>query len=102
MEREEEEKGIISITQSLESGTADVNNVSTCVTNMWRLNHEVCSPVEQSLHLGPLLLINGFVSLNEGQVGLGGDVGGPSVSRFESDQTSFIKSHIKKAAESFA
>ena len=45
----------------------------------------VCLPVGQGLDFRPLLLIDGFVALNEGQVGLRCHVGGASVSRIELD-----------------
>lgn len=40
-------------------------------------------PVGQSLNFRPLFFIDGFVALNEGQIRLGCDMGGASVSRFK-------------------
>lgn len=56
----------------------------------------MCLPVGEGLDLRPLLLIDGLIALDEGQVGLGCDVGGPSVSRFELNCIRSIEHHIKK------
>lgn len=42
-------------------------------------------PVSQSLNFRSLLLIDGFIALDEGQVGLWRNMGGSSVSTFKLD-----------------
>lgn len=56
---------------------------------------KICLPVGQGLDFRPLLLIDGFVSLNEGEVGLWCDVGRPSVSTIK-NRSHWVQSfHIR-------
>lgn len=55
------------------------------VNNKYSSKAKVYLPVSQGLHFRPLLLIDGFISLNKGEVGLWCDMGRPSVSRIKED-----------------
>ena len=56
----------------------------------------MCLPVGKGLDISQLPLVDGLVALNEGQVGLGGDMGGAPESKIKMNYNWLFSCHITK------